>query len=334
VYVGGGTPSLLADQMERLLAVLRRHFDLDDASVAVESSPDSCTPDTLRVLKHAGVNQLSVGIQTFHPALLKRIGRQGTRDTLLFAMENAVRCFDNVNVDLMNALPGENDGQVAEDLRLAMSCGAHQITVYPLFTFPYSSAGRFKRLHHVRMPSLGRRGRQYRLIHDTLTDSGYRRVSVWSFRKDEGAPYSSVTRNHYLGLGVGAASHVPGAFYFNTFSQNDYLAAAHDRQSPTALRLHMTRELEDYYWLYWRLYETSVPKTGLDRVFNGSDARPRRFLKTACRLGLAEESPDAYSLTRAGAFWIHWAQNLFVLDYINTMWRTARGCAFPQAVDL
>jgi len=334
VYVGGGTPTLLGRQLTAVLDRLREAFDVTGPT-AVETNPADVSPQTVAMLRGAGVRLVSVGVQSFQDRVLRFIGRpyaaEGLPERVAEVMAGG---FDTVNLDLMFALPGQTPDELAADLEAAVATGADQITAYPLFTFPYTAVGRQLRLAHVRMPDLRTRREHYYHLNCVLADAGYRRVSVWGFQRDGAPRYSSVTRDVYIGLGPGAGSHLAGEFCFNTFSLDAYVERLGEGRFPTALRMPMTEAMENWHWLYWRLYDTVVPKAGLRQRFARDDARLRSFLGFLRLAGMTRERDGELRLTLRGAFWVHWLQNQFILPYIDRMWRAATAEPFPEEVRL
>ena len=135
VFWGGGTPGLLAPRdLGRLAATIRRHFGgAEPEEWSVEMAPASVTDERLRVLKEAGVTRISLGVQSFQPALLDALGRQHTREQVLRAYERVQRAeFRSVNVDLMFALPGQTAEEWAADVREAVALAPDHLSTYCL----------------------------------------------------------------------------------------------------------------------------------------------------------------------------------------------------------
>ena len=220
------------------------------------------------------------------------------------------------------------------DIKRAIELGVDQITTYPLFTFPYSTVGKYLKLKSVKMPGIVTRRRMYKAIHDYCVANGFRRVSVWGFKRGDLPRYSSVTRESYIGLGAGAASYLPGVFYFNTFSVSEYIKASLAQRLPVALKMEVSESMAMYYWLYWRFYDTYIPKRRLRELFGSRDKKIRRLLVLAKALGLCVQDEEHISLTERGAFWLHLMQNYFILNYINKVWSLAMKEPWPERVEI
>jgi oxygen-independent coproporphyrinogen-3 oxidase len=333
VYVGGGTPTSVADQLGRLFEHIDRRFTRR-GPIAIETIPSDLDKVTLQSLRDIGVNMLSIGVQSFDDRYLKLIGRPYRSAILAPVIDDALSSgFDSVNVDMMFALPKQTKDEVLADLDRAIDLGSDQVTLYPLFTFPYTSVGRHRSLHRVGFPSLSLRRHMYRAIHDDACARGLRRVSVWGFKRDAIERFSSVTRDDYIGIGAGSATRLPGQLHFNTFSVPDYIGACNASSLPVALVMPLTAMMEAWYWLYWRFYDTEVPKAAL-RDYFGDDPTVRRLFKAAAALQLLTDIGDSYLLTERGAFWIHLLQNYYILNYINTVWTNAMRTPWPGRIEL
>jgi oxygen-independent coproporphyrinogen-3 oxidase len=336
VYFGGGTPTVLDESIEGVVEHLSRLFN-PAGPFCIETNPADLTPDKVRVLERCGFGAVSLGVQSFDPATLAAIGRGDTAAQADRALQwLAASSIRSVNVDLMFAIPGQSAESWQDDIEHAAASGATQITAYPLFTFPYSSAGRMQALRNMRMPPLGMRRRMYYQLYDTLSRLGFRRESVWSFsRPGNGHRFSSVTRDRYLGLGPEAGSFTGPLFTFNTFSLDEYQRSVADRGHAVALAMAMPIRLQILHDLYWRLYETSVPT---DRHSDWLEYRladiPRvgPLLHALRLLGMHESSGDALHLTRRGSFWVHWLQNYVALPAVNTLWTRSTAAAWPGGV--
>lgn len=332
VYIGGGTPTNLIDELGTVVDRIRDRFDVT-GDVCVETNPSDLSEDVVAKLSDIGVGLVSVGVQSFDDRYLQLIGRDYPASILDATIGSLLaRGFQSVNIDLMFALPGQTVKEVLSDVETAIASGVDQITLYPLFTFPYTTAGKFLRLRSVKMPNVFTRRRMYREIHRSCLDGGFQRVSVWGFKRGDAPRYSSVTRDSYIGLGAGAGSCVPGAFYFNTFSVDQYVTTCLDDRLPVALKLDFTELVARYYWLYWRLYDTCVDKTQLLQVFGDTDRRLRPLLGVARALGLCREDVGQLRLTEPGAFWLHLIQNYFALTYIDRVWSVAMAEPWPREI--
>jgi oxygen-independent coproporphyrinogen-3 oxidase len=334
IYVGGGTPTLALDSVAAVIDRIRRRFRLT-GEVAIETNPADVDAATVVRLRDLGVGLVSLGVQSFRAAHLRAIGRTYSPATAEDALGRLVSGgFASVNADLMFALPGQTGEDVVADLDRAAELGASQVTTYPLFTFPYTPVGRYLRLTDVKLPNLRARRAQYRAICRWSERRGFDRVSVWGFKKGSAPRYSSVTRAGYIGIGPGAGSHLPGGFAFNSFDYATWSRAACGGGPTVALWMPFSRQLAGWWWLYWRLYDTRIPMDQLSDSLGRDAALVRSWLRLGELAGLASRRDGTLTLTDAGAFWLHLAQNYFALDYVNTLWTAARRQPWPAAINL
>ena len=138
VFLGGGTPSLFSpDGIARLLSDLRMLLPLaGDCEITMEANPGTFEKDRFHAFAQAGVNRLSIGVQTFHDAQLKALGRVHDRAQAIAAAEAAARSFETFNLDLMYALPGQTLAGLDADLDQAFALGAPHLSLYHLTLEP------------------------------------------------------------------------------------------------------------------------------------------------------------------------------------------------------
>lgn len=211
VFWGGGTPGLLAPRdLGRLAEIVRARFGgSEPREWTVELAPASVTEERLRVLREVGVTRVSMGVQSFQPALLDALGRQHTREQIYRAYER-IRAvgFHSVNLDLMFALPGQTTEECADDVRAAVALAPDHLSTYCL-TFEEDtklwlklSQGRVK-LDPEREAEL------YEATWAQLAELGYAQYEVSNFAKAGRRCLHNLNtwRMHeWVGLGPSAAS--------------------------------------------------------------------------------------------------------------------------------
>ncbi len=331
-YIGGGTPTLALDSVASVLRHVRERFRLT-GDICIETNPADVNGETVARLHDMGITLVSLGVESFQPESLATIGRDyeplvAERALSLLAESG----FTSVNVDIMFALPRQTALDVTADLARAVQIGANQLTTYPLFTFPYTSVGKYLRLRSVRMPNLRMRRAHYQAISRWCAEHGFDRVSVWGFKRGTAPRYSSVTRDGYIGIGPGAGSHLSDGFVLNTFDLNSWIDAINNGRRAIALRMPFAGEMAGWWWLYWRFYDTSIPLDELDTALGSDAPKARQWLRVIEQTRLAVRNGRRLELTEAGAFWLHLAQNYFALNYVNTLWTQAQQEPWPPAV--
>lgn len=207
VFIGGGTPSLLsADTVHRLLEGLRaRLFLLPDAEVTLEANPGTFEAARFVQFAQAGVNRLSVGVQSFDSIQLQQLGRVHTNSEARAAVEHALGVFPRVNVDLMYGLPSQSIREAIADVETALGLGVSHLSLYQLTLEPNTvfakfppeglpddeQSGLMQDELHARVHSLGLRRYEVSAWARTTADRARHNLNYWEF-------------GDYLGIGPGA----------------------------------------------------------------------------------------------------------------------------------
>lgn len=334
IYIGGGTPTNLIDELGIILNRINEKFYVN-GDICIETNPNDISKETVKKLVEYGVTLVSLGVQSFDDKYLRLLGRNYKANIIKPAIDTILHeNFKSLNLDLMFALPGQKIHDIIIDVKKAIKTGADQITAYPLFTFPYSTIGKYLKIKKVKMPNIFTRRKMYRTINNICIDNGFQRVSVWGFKKENTPRYSSITRENYIGFGPGAGSNVQGQYYLNTFSVKEYIKKCSKNKSPVALKMDFTRSMSSYHWFYWRLYDTHIPKKQLFKLFGNRDKRVYLVLNLMKILGLSYEKDNMIILNERGGFWLHLLQNYFSLNYINKVWTIAQKIPWPQKIKI
>ncbi len=138
-FIGGGTPSLMSEDFYyRLMDALRDKLTwADDAEITMEANPGTFEQEKFRHFRQAGINRLSIGIQSFQPKLLKTLGRIHNREEAIHAVDKSRAAgFDNINLDLMHGLPEQSLDMAMADLTLAMTLNPEHLSWYQLTIEP------------------------------------------------------------------------------------------------------------------------------------------------------------------------------------------------------
>jgi coproporphyrinogen III oxidase-like Fe-S oxidoreductase len=259
LYVGGGTPTVLPGELEALIAKARELWPI--RSVSVETNPNHLTSKTLDLLEGAGVNRLSVGVQSFDDGILRSIGRYeryGSGAEIAARLESANGRFDTLNVDLIFNFPGQTGEMLLRDLAEVRHLGLEQVTLYPLMA---ARAVR-RRLRELGNMDPGRERRLYRLIRDEL-GADYEPSSAWCFsrRRDPAAAGGArmideyvVEHDQYAGLGSGSFGYAGGMIYANTFAIPEYIERISRGELPVVASRTFSRGEQVRYEFLMRLF--------------------------------------------------------------------------------
>jgi oxygen-independent coproporphyrinogen-3 oxidase len=336
-YIGGGTPTtMIGYGLEEIISTIQDSFDLR-CDISAETHPNDITPSAVKHLKDIGVKNVSMGIESFNDRFLKKIGRPYTSNTAKKSIK-VLRTgdFKCINIDIMFGLPDQKIADVEEDIKTAISLDVDQISAYPIFTFPHTKLKQIVKESGSRLPGIIERRRMLRVIERLCYDAEMDRTSVWAFTKRGVDKYSSVTIPHYIGLGAGAGSLIPGSFFINIFNVLEYVKYLREEQKPPiALSIDFSEKEEMIHWLYWKIYETKIDKKEFKEQF-GKDfdkifGKLFVFFKL---LGLSHNYKDRIIMTDKGNYWVHVLQNLFSLDFIGRVWSVCLVETWPKEIEL
>lgn len=206
VFIGGGTPSLFSPEaIERLLSDLRRHLPLDDdVEITLEANPGTLEQGRLAEFRAGGVNRLSLGVQSFDDAALRRLGRIHSADEAHRAVETAHKAgFASLNLDLMYGLPGQTPEGARADLRTALSLEPQHISHYQLTIEPDTAF--FNR--PPELPPDDRIWAMQQAAQSELAQAGYNQYEVSAYARDGHRCRHNLNYwrfGDYLGIGAGA----------------------------------------------------------------------------------------------------------------------------------
>jgi putative oxygen-independent coproporphyrinogen III oxidase len=207
VFFGGGTPSLFAPEaIDRVLAAIRARVGLaPDAEVTLEANPGTFERMKFAGFRAAGVNRLSLGVQSFNPAHLRALGRVHDDREARTAAAAALEIFDNVNLDLMYALPGQTPDEARADVAAALQFSPAHLSFYHLTIEPNT-------LFHRYPPSLPDDDTSAEIedaLEDALVAAGYRHYETSAFARTGRECRHNLNYwrfGDYLGIGAGAHS--------------------------------------------------------------------------------------------------------------------------------
>ena len=295
VFLGGGTPTFTDPaELRRLLRALPPAEE-----VTVEANPETVTPELAALLRDEGVTRVSLGAQTFEPRLLDVLDRQARPEDVRRAFYHLRDVnFDNISLDLVYGIPGQEPTDLERDLGEALALSPEHLSCYELEAKPGT------RFTHVHGEELNRQAEAlegyFELVVDTLTAAGYRWYETANFCRDGRRSRHNLAcwlGRDYLGLGIGAVSTVDGLRWRNASSLPRYLAAlaAGERPARDLEPLADATRVQERLMLGLRLDE-DVP---FDAVAGAVDRDALRRLE---RLALVERSEGGIRLTRRGRF--------------------------------
>ncbi len=209
VFIGGGTPSLFSAQaIEKILANVRMLLPLDiNAEITLEANPGTVEADKFKGFRDAGVNRLSLGIQSFNEVHLKALGRIHNADEARRAVDIAQKNFDNINLDLMYALPQQTLQQAEQDVRTALAYAPQHLSCYHLTLEPNTLFHRYP----PTLPDDDLSSEMQLQIERLLADNGYLHYETSAFARPQKQSRHNLNYwqfGDYLGIGAGAHSKI------------------------------------------------------------------------------------------------------------------------------
>ena len=220
VYVGGGTPTILVDELVETLDLACTLFPVEE--VSCETNPNHLIPEVVDPLTER-VQRFSVGVQSFDDRLLRQMDRYdkyGSGREILERLQGTAGRFHSLNVDMIFNFPSQTLESLLRDVEMLGASGANQTTFYPLMTSP---AVRRVLARKVGRVSYTREHRYYRALCEAL-DGAFEPATAWTFSRRAGEMIDEyiVDYEEYVGVGSGAFSYLDGAIYVNTFSLREY----------------------------------------------------------------------------------------------------------------
>ncbi len=247
IYVGGGTPSLLSPkELASLLETIYKNYEVDnETEVTLEANPENITKESLKAFLSAGVNRLSLGIQSFHEPYLKYLNRVHSSPEAFRSIERIVNSeFKNFSIDLIFGIR-ENDLAIwIEDLETALKFKPNHISVYNLTIESKTVFGRWLDKGKIQMVSDEHSAKQFEYAHYLLNLKNYEHYEISNYCRD--GHYSRHNTSYwknakYLGVGPGAHSYDQMNRQFNVKNNSKYIKAIRSSEVPFHME-HLSRE--------------------------------------------------------------------------------------------
>ena len=327
VFIGGGTPSLLSgEEISGLMASVRMAFNLmDDAEVTIEMNPGTASKEKLKKYREAGVNRLSIGLQSADNSELKTLGRIHDRNQFLMSYDMAREAgYKNINIDLITAIPGQTEESFKKTLSFTVSLAPEHISVYdlqiedgtPFFSMYHEDEERRERGEKtIFLPDEDEELRMTELFESYLPSKGYMQYEISNFSRPGFECRHNIgywTRKPYIGFGASAASLYKNTRWTNTASVEEYIRhQLSDKDDPpwsdhpslkfhSAGRLTVRDEIEEYMFLGLRM-NRGIKFSDFKNTF-GEDISfyYGKIIEKLVSNGLLTENDSAIKLTDSG----------------------------------
>ncbi|MCW5911694.1 MAG: radical SAM family heme chaperone HemW [Cyclobacteriaceae bacterium] len=247
LYFGGGTPSLLsAPELDLILNAIYKHYSVTThPEVTLEANPDDLSREKLLSLVKSGINRLSIGVQSFDPAILRFLNRAHSAQEATRCIQSAREAgIHNLSLDIMFGLPGQHEAVLKNDLATALLLNPTHISVYSLTIEEKTVFGKWAKQGKLKLADEPEAARQFEIVMDTLTGSGFMQYEISNYAKPgfESQHNSSYwQRKKYLGIGPSAHSYNGATRQFNVNHNYKYIRALQEGKIPYEQEV-LTRE--------------------------------------------------------------------------------------------
>ena len=293
IFVGGGTPSILEpEQMLTIFAAVKDTFQIsEDPEITIEMNPGTVTEEKLQAYKKAGVNRLSIGLQSVNDEELRTLGRIHTYSDFLTTYEMARRNgFENINVDLISAIPHQTPESWNQTLETIAKLNPEHISAYSLIieegTPFYERYGEGR--HADELPDEDEERQMYQNTKEILASYGYHRYEISNYAKEGYECRHNLgywERTEYLGIGTGAASLIDNRRW-------------NEGEEPHVLSLQ--EQMEEYMFLGLRKIKGVSIRQFTDLFGSSMEQIYGDVLKDMKQKGLLEEAEGYVRLTERG----------------------------------
>ncbi|MBU3554869.1 radical SAM family heme chaperone HemW [Polynucleobacter sp. UB-Piko-W3] len=318
IFIGGGTPSLLsAAGMDQLLCAVRARVNLEpDAEITMEANPGSVEADKLAGFAKAGINRVSLGIQSFQDEQLKALGRIHNGAEAKRAVQIALDHFQSVNLDLMYGLPNQSLAAARSDIETALSFKTPHLSLYNLTLEPNTYFASFP----PKLPSDDEVDAIFEQNLELLTKAGYQRYEVSAYaKKDQECKHNlNYWRfGDYIGIGAGAHGKIsyPGKITRQVRERHPetYMQAIETKGNA----LIESRDIASKDLPFEFMLNTLRLTNGVDtNTFSERTGLPlsviSKGLEVASKKGLLDENPSKLKATPLGLRYLNNLQEMFL----------------------
>jgi oxygen-independent coproporphyrinogen III oxidase len=224
IYVGGGTPSMLSkEDLDRLFLMLQ---GLNPLEYTIEVNPESYTTQKGLRMKAAGINRVSLGVQTTDPGMRRYLNRRHSDDDVLFAINDLRRIgITNISVDLIFGIPGQTRAMIDRDLEMVRSLRPDHLSWYQLILEEKTVFHHLYRHGMFTPVAEDELALTYRHVTDALEGSGYRQYEISNYAAEGKESLHNTlywTMQDYVGVGLGAHGFIDGVRYENNRLLGEY----------------------------------------------------------------------------------------------------------------
>jgi len=310
IYLGGGTPTVLSGlSIYNLLNYCKSRFKTDHSmEITIEANPGTIHRKKLEILFQSGINRLSLGGQSFNNALLKKIGRIHSAEDIIYSFLQAREIgFNNINIDIMYALPDQSLKDLKITLRKAVKLKPEHVSLYGLTVSEGTKFYRDAQKNLLNLPSEDTEYEMFRWAINYLKKNKFEHYEISNFALyGKRSIHNQIYWNNlpYLGVGAGAFSYIHGYRYGNVKKPGDYIRRLSMGKLPIdqGERLSLKKKIAETvilslrtcdgvnYKKYYQRFKINIPEVfGLQ-------------IKKLKKMKLIEEDKDSFRLSKKGIF--------------------------------
>ena len=273
IFIGGGTPtSVPYETVVKMMDTVRAEFCLDkDCEITIECNPGTVTSEALKAYRAAGINRLSIGLQSADDELLKELGRIHTYEQFLETYTWARKAgFENINVDVMSGLPGQTLEKYEDTLRKVTELDIAHISAYSLIVEEGTPFFKLYEENKLDLPDEETERQMYYRTKEILGAAGFNRYEISNYAKKGCECRHNVRywrREDYLGLGLGASSCMENVRFKNTDWLDEYVMENKYMDKCEVQELSKEECMEEFMFLGLRMTE-GVSKTKFADTFD------------------------------------------------------------------
>ena len=318
IYIGGGTPSIVpTEYIEDIINLIYEKYNVSKiAEITIEANPGTIDKDKLEKYIEAGINRLSIGLQSTNDKLLKMLGRIHTYCEFEEVYKTARQVgFKNINVDLMIGLPNQTMKNVQESLEEIIKKSPEHISVYSLIVEENTKMFDLIESGELELPNENLEREMYWEVKNVLQENGYCHYEISNFAKKgfESKHNSNCWKQHsYLGFGVAAHSYYDGIRYSNITDLKTYIENFQNGESVYNIIFHEKQSKEQMMKEYMLLGLRKISGVKISEFKEKFIDNPiyyfREQLNKLVKQNLLEVSEDSIYLTNKG------------LDLANVVW--------------
>ena len=307
LYFGGGTPSLLTDaELNVIFNTIGKLYSVSpNPEITLEANPDDLTKEKLTALAGAGINRLSIGVQSFDNHVLKFLNRAHSAIEAEQCIEAAHQAgISNLSIDIMFGLPNQHELILQKDLAKALTLQPSHISVYSLTVEEKTVFGKWAQQGKLKITDEPEAARQFEVVMDTLESNGFIQYEISNYAKPgfESRHNSSYwQRKKYLGIGPSAHSYNGHTRQFNVRNNHHYVKALNTGKIPFEMeQLTLTNKINEYIFTSLRT-NIGCSLAVLKKDYNYDlAALPGNPLLRMVNQNLITLKADTVLLTRAG----------------------------------